>query len=40
LRNGVVRPSVAGATAPSSFVQIAEKTALVQLRSAKLLAAA
>jgi DNA-binding NtrC family response regulator len=40
LRNGVVRPSVAGVMAPSNFVQVAEKTALLQLRSAKLLAAA
>jgi DNA-binding NtrC family response regulator len=40
LRNGVVKPSATGTAAPSSFVQIAEKTALLQLRSAKLLAAA
>jgi DNA-binding NtrC family response regulator len=40
LRNGVVRPASSGAMAPSSFVQVAEKTALMQLRSAKLLAAA
>jgi hypothetical protein len=40
LRNGVVRPSLASMIAPSSFVQVAENTALLQLRSAKLLAAA
>jgi DNA-binding NtrC family response regulator len=40
LRNAVVRPSAIGAATASSFVQVAEKTALMQLRSARLLAAA
>jgi DNA-binding NtrC family response regulator len=40
LRNGIVKPSRSGAMAPGSFVQVAEKTALLELRSAKLLAAA
>jgi two-component system, chemotaxis family, chemotaxis protein CheY len=40
LRNGVVRPAVACEIAPAHVAPVAEKTALVQLRSAQLLAAA
>jgi DNA-binding NtrC family response regulator len=39
LRNGVVRPAAACAVAPAQVAPVAEKTALLQLRSARLLAA-
>jgi len=39
LRNGVVRPAARCAIAPSNVAPVAEKTALLQLRSARLLAA-
>jgi DNA-binding NtrC family response regulator len=39
LRNGVVRPAAACAIAPGHFVPVAEKAALIQLKSARLLAA-
>jgi DNA-binding NtrC family response regulator len=40
LRNGVVRPAASCAIAPTNVAPVAEKTALLQLRSARLLAAA
>jgi DNA-binding NtrC family response regulator len=40
LRNGVVRPAASCMIAPNTVASVAEKTALLQLRSAKLLAAA
>ena len=40
LRNGVVRPAERSAIAPTKVEPVAEKTALLQLRSARLLAAA
>jgi two-component system chemotaxis response regulator CheY len=40
LRNGVVRPAARCVIAPTKFAPVAEKTALLQLRSARLLAAA
>jgi DNA-binding NtrC family response regulator len=39
LRNGVVRPAAACTIAPTNVAAVAEKTALLQLRSANLLAA-
>jgi len=40
LRNGVVRPAASCTIAPNTVATVAEKTALLQLRSARLLAAA
>ena len=40
LRNGVGRPATHCAIAPTKFAPVAEKTALLQLRPARLLAAA
>jgi DNA-binding NtrC family response regulator len=40
LRNGVVRPAASCSIAPKTVALVAEKTALLQLRSARLLAAA
>ena len=40
LRNGVVRPALACEIAPTQLASVAEKTALLELRSAQLLAAA
>ena len=40
LRNAVVRAAAACAIAPTHVAPVAEKTALLQLRSARLLAAA
>jgi hypothetical protein len=40
LRNGIVRPAASCTTAPTKVAPVAEKTALLQLRSARLLAAA
>ena len=39
LRNGVVRAAASCAIAPTNVAPVAEKTALLQLRSARLLAA-
>jgi len=39
LRNGVVRPAASCSIAPNTVASVAEKTALLQLRSARLLAA-
>jgi hypothetical protein len=39
LRNGIVRPSSVGTIAATQVALVAEKAALLQLRSARLLAA-